>query len=308
MKTIKIGTRGSPLGLKQTEMVIHELQKHFETVDSPGIKFQVCPIQTTGDRVQNHRLSDFGGKGLFAKEIETALLSGEVDIAVHSMKDMETHGPDGLIIPAMLERENPQDVFVSRDGVTFDQLPDGAVLGTSSVRRSAIAQHLRPDLKIVLFRGNVPRRLAKIEKGVVDATFFAYAGLKRLDLTNCITECLPFDTFLPCAGQGAIGIQCREADLEIINLLSSINHKETFEAVTLERILLEAIDGTCTTPVGTLANINNDGTIEFQAMVLSKDGKDLWQENMKLNTFDAKEKIAALGAEMKHWLESREED
>ena len=255
---ISIGTRGSKLALWQAEWVKAEIQ----TID-PGIDVRLIKIKTTGDMILDVPLAQVGGKGLFVKEIEEAILRNDVDIAVHSMKDVPTDFPVGLHLSAICEREDPRDAFISQIQNTkykiqnFKGLPNRATLGTSSLRRSCQLCHLRPDLDIVQLRGNLDTRLRKLDEGQFDAIILAAAGVKRLGLQNRITEILPFEVSLPAIGQGAIGIECR-ADDEIINkIVGALNHKETSIAVRAERAFLRKLEGGCQVPIAAYARIEH---------------------------------------------------
>src|SRR5215831_8920463 len=228
--SLRIGTRGSPLALVQARMAA-----------ATGLgeeAFELVVIRTTGDIIQDRPLAEEGGKGLFTKEIEDALLDGRIDIAVHSSKDMPTILPDGLMLAACLEREDPRDVFISRKASSLAELPRGARLGTASLRREAIARRTRPDLQVLPLRGNVETRLRKLEAGEVDATLLALAGLNRLGLAAAATAILPLDEFLPAAGQGIIAIEARSDDRRILDLIDAVNHAETASALAAERAFL----------------------------------------------------------------------
>ncbi len=278
---LKIGTRQSPLALKQTEMVIEALHKR-----RPELAIEVVTITTSGDVNLSGSLADIGGKALFAKEIETALLEEHIDIAVHSMKDMETKLPKGLTIAAVLEREDPRDVLIIKkssaiSGPTendnpLDMLGDGAVVATCSPRREACVRHMRGDLKIVPMRGNLASRLQKLHDGEADATMLAYAGIKRLGLESDIQERFimqPFDITLmtPAASQGVVGIECRIDDGHIMSLLSTINHAETFTATATERHLLKKLGGSCRTAIGVHSH-SDDEKLTLDATLYAPDG------------------------------------
>jgi hydroxymethylbilane synthase len=269
MSKIRIGTRGSPLALAQA----HETRNRL--VAAHGLdpdSLEIVVITTTGDRIRDRPLSEIGGKGLFTKEIEEALFDGSIDIAVHSMKDMPAHLPDGLKFAATLEREDPRDAFISLAAMSLRDLPHGAVLGSSSVRRSAQALRVRPDLKSVQFRGNVETRLRKLSEGVADATFLAVAGLNRLGLADKITAIVEMDEMLPAVAQGAIGIEITRRNDRAHELVRAINHDATWIAVSCERAFLAALDGSCQTPIAGHAKIIND-EIQFAGESLSLDGQ-----------------------------------
>jgi hydroxymethylbilane synthase len=272
-KTLKIGTRGSALALRQAELVRDLLlNAHPDTLIAS--KIEIVVIKTTGDKVLDRPLSEIGGKGLFTKEIEEALLAGEVHLAVHSMKDVATRLPDGLVIPCMLEREDARDAFISNDFPTFESLPEGAMVGTASLRRKSQLLHLRPDLKIIPLRGNVQTRLAKLARGELQAIVLAVAGLNRLDMRSRITQYLPPETMLPAVAQGAIGVQMRSGDAEMSALLAPLSHTPTFLAVTAERAFLAALDGNCTTPIAAHA-VHSWELTTLTGLLASEDGKEL---------------------------------
>jgi hydroxymethylbilane synthase len=229
-------------------------------------------IRTSGDRIQDRPLAEVGGKGLFTKEIEEALLAGDIDLAVHSMKDMPTVLPAGLAIGCYLPREDVRDAFVSAKAPALSALPAGAVVATSSLRRQAQVRRLRPDLAVVPMRGNVDTRLRKLQQGVADATLLACAGLKRLGLADRITAPVPVEEMLPAVAQGAIGVEIRVDDLATAQLLAPLNHQPTALAVTAERAFLAKLDGSCRTPIAGLAEIVG-GRLKFRGMILTPDGR-----------------------------------
>ncbi len=252
MPRIKIGTRGSPLALAQARETRERLIAAHGLAPSD---IEIVTITTTGDMIKDRPLSEIGGKGLFTKEIEEALLSGAIHLAVHSMKDLPASLPEGLTIAAVLPREDPRDAFMSLVAGSIAELKHGATLGSSSVRRTAQLLRLRPDLKTVQFRGNVETRLRKLSEGVADATFLACAGLNRLGLADKITLAMPTDIMLPAIAQGAIGIEIRDGDQATRELLSAINHTPSEIAVTCERAFLKALDGSCRTPLAGHASL-----------------------------------------------------
>ena len=267
--TIRIGTRGSPLALAQAHEVRQRLcEAHGLTPQSVSITV----IKTTGDQVLDRPLADIGGKGLFTKEIEDALLAHEIDIAVHSMKDMQTALPEGLILGATLPREDVRDAFVSLQYSSLETVPAGSTIGTSSLRRQAQILNRRPDLKVVGFRGNVQTRLKKLQEGVAVATILAVAGLKRLHLEDRITATIPVDHMLPAVAQGAIGIEIRADDVAAAKAIRPLNDPATALAVAAERAFLARLEGSCRTPIAGLAEIK-DGVLSFRGQVLSPDGK-----------------------------------
>lgn len=241
--------------------------------DVPEDEIAIEAIATSGDRLKEAPLSEVGGKGLFSKEIEAALAEGTIDIGVHSSKDMATVLPDGLIMPVFLEREDIRDAFVSLSAATLDDLPQGAKFGTSSIRRAAQIRRHRPDLEIVPFRGNVDTRLKKLADGIADATLLAVAGLNRLGRTDRITAYLDPDRFPPAPAQGAIGIECRADDSRTLDRIRPLNHAPTATAVTAERALLRALDGSCRTAIGARTLLDGD-TLTLRAEVLAPDGSE----------------------------------
>jgi len=270
-KKFKIGTRGSPLALAQAyETRDRLLAAHPDRLKEDSLEIVI--IKTTGDQIQDRALSEAGGKGLFVKEIEEALLRGDIDLAVHSMKDMETSLPDGLVIDTILPREDPRDAFISRDGTSLDDLPAEAVVGTSSLRRQSQILNRRPDLKVCLFRGAVDTRLRKLKEGEADATLLACAGLNRLGKIDVITHALEKDDMLPAVAQGAIGIEHRDNDAVMGELLAAINDEDSRLRVNCERAMLAELDGSCRTPIAGHAVITGDDEITLQASLLSPDG------------------------------------
>ena len=265
----RIGTRGSALALAQAHQVRGLL---MQAHGFPENAFAIEVITTSGDRIQDRPLSEAGGKGLFTKEIEEALLDGRIDIAVHSSKDMPTMLPAGLELSAFLEREDPRDVFIGRKAASIADLPAGATVGTSSLRRQALLKRMRPDLTVTGFRGNVQTRLRKLDEGQADGTLLALAGLRRLGLADVATELLPLDVFPPAPGQGAICVEQLSGDLKASAMLAAINHRETALALACERAFLVQLDGSCRTPIAGLATVAGD-RLDFSGMVLTPDGK-----------------------------------
>jgi hydroxymethylbilane synthase len=266
--SFRIGTRGSPLALVQARAVRLRLAA-ATSVNEDAIELVV--IRTTGDTIQDRPLADEGGKGLFTKEIEEALLDRRIDLAVHSAKDMPTILPKGLALMACLEREDPRDVFISHKARSLVELPRGASMGTASLRRQAIAKRARPDLRVTPLRGNVETRLRKLDAGEVDATLLALAGLRRLGLVEHVTSIMSAEEFLPAVGQGAIGIEARKDDTRVCDILARIDHAETFIAVACERAFLAALDGSCKTPIAGHATISGDA-IQFRGLIARPDG------------------------------------
>ncbi|MTH99298.1 hydroxymethylbilane synthase [Roseibium sp. RKSG952] len=268
---LRIGTRGSALALAQA----HETRARLMAAHAlPEDAFEIVVIKTTGDQIQDRPLSEVGGKGLFTKEIEEALLDKSIDIAVHSSKDMPTVLPDGLALTAFLPREDVRDAFISRKAKNLMELPQGAVVGSSSLRRQAMIKRLRPDIDVVMYRGNLQTRLRKLEEGQVDATLLAVAGLKRLGLDDVITSCIEVEAFLPAVGQGAICIESRADDEATLMLLSGIHDPETRVRLEAERAFLAVLDGSCRTPIGGLAEIS-EGKIRFRGTILKPDGSEV---------------------------------
>ncbi|RJE82864.1 hydroxymethylbilane synthase [Paracoccus onubensis] len=267
-RPLKIGTRGSKLALAQAyELRARVMAAH----DLPAEAFEIVVIRTTGDRVTDRPLKEIGGKGLFTKEIEEALAAGGIDIAVHSMKDMPTVQPDGMVIDCLLPREDARDAFVSPHVGSIAELPEGAVVGSSSLRRRAQLAHRRPDLRLVEFRGNVQTRLQKLEDGVAVATFLAMAGLSRLDMLHVARSPIDPAEMLPAVAQGAIGIERRSDDDGIAALLRPVNDVETTQRVAAERAFLARLDGSCQTPIAGYAELQ--GTrLSLRGEILRPDG------------------------------------
>jgi hydroxymethylbilane synthase len=298
---LRIGTRGSPLALWQAHAVQADLAA-AHGVPPEAIAIEV--IRTTGDVIQDRPLSDVGGKGLFTKEIEQALIDGAIDLAVHSSKDMPTALPQGLALVACLPREDVRDAFISRKACSLAELPSGAVVGTASLRRQAMVKRLRPDIAVVTFRGNVDTRLRKLDEGAVDATLLAFAGLKRLGREAAATAVLEIDQFLPAVGQGAVGIEARAADVRTRDLLAKINHAETLAAVETERAFLAELDGSCRTPIAGHARIVGGlpgGSVSFTGMILRPDGSEVHETHRKGAVADG----ALLGADAARELKGR---
>ena len=265
---LRLGTRGSPLALAQANIVRTLLAR---STGAPETAFEIVVIKTTGDAIQDRPLSEVGGKGLFTKEIEEALLSGRIDLAVHSAKDMPTISQPGLMLAACLEREDPRDAFISLKAKSLAELRHGARLGTASLRRQAIVKKARPDLVVSPLRGNVETRLRKLEAGEVDATLLAIAGLNRLGLAHHATSIMPVEEFLPAVAQGAIGIETRGHDNRTRQFVAPINHAPTFIAVACERAFLAALDGSCKTPLAGHATLSGD-TLHFRGLIARPDG------------------------------------
>jgi len=269
---LRIGTRGSPLALAQAHETRDRLAAAHADLRAPGA-IEVVVIKTTGDSVQDRPLAAIGGKGLFTKEIEEALIDGAIDLAVHSMKDVPTWLPDGLAIVCLLPREDPRDALFTRDGAaSLAALPEGAVLGTSSLRRQAQALAARPDLRVVSIRGNVDTRLAKLADGAVDATMLAVAGLRRLGKSDRLQAVLDPAEMLPAVAQGAVGLEARSDDVRVRGYLAPLACAETTARVAAERALLAELDGSCRTPIAALATLDGAGGIALDALVAGPDG------------------------------------
>jgi hydroxymethylbilane synthase len=264
--SLRLGTRGSKLARVQAGMVARLLQER-------GTACEIVPLKTTGDRILDRPLADAGGKGLFTKELEEALLSGAIDLAVHSMKDVPTALPEGLVIAAILPREDPSDVFIARKARTLAELPAGARVGTSSVRRKAQILRSRPDVQCVPLRGNVDTRLAKLEAGETDAILLAMAGLKRLGLGECVTSVLNPEAWLPSLAQGAVGIEIRLGDARTASLLAALNDEAASVELDCERAFQAALDGSCRTPIAGLARVDGK-RLFFRGEVIAQDGSD----------------------------------
>lgn len=294
---LRIGTRGSPLALAQA----HEARDRLAAALAlPADAFAIEIISVTGDRVQDRPLGQIGGKGLFTKEIEEALLADRIDIAVHSMKDMPVDLPAGLVIDCVLPREDVRDGFLSPRAGSIAELARGATVGTSSLRRRAQLLHRRPDLRVVEFRGNVQTRLAKLEAGVAEATFLAMAGLRRLGMPEETATPIPPEEMLPAIAQGAIGIERRADDVEVAEVLACINHAETATRLAAERALLAGLDGSCQTPIAGLAEIEGD-RLRLRGEVIRPDGSEALTAELAGPASDA----ARIGSEMAADLRAR---
>ena len=267
---LKIGTRGSPLALAQAYETRRRLGVAFDLTDAC---FEIVVIKTTGDKIIDRPLKEIGGKGLFTREIEQDLLSGAIDIAVHSMKDMPVEQPAGLLLETYLPREDVRDAFVSNAHQRLEDLPAGTVVGTSSLRRKAQLQHKRPDLTVVEFRGNVQTRLKKLEDGVAACTFLAMAGLNRLDMSHLANSAIDTEQMLPAVAQGAIGIERRANDESTAAMLSAIHDTPTGQRLAAERAFLAELDGSCETPIAGLAELNGS-QLRLRGEVLRPDGSE----------------------------------
>ncbi len=276
-KELIIGTRGSKLALWQAEWVKAELEKKY-----PFVSVSLEKIKTTGDKITDVPLAQVGGKGLFVKEIEEALLSGRVHLAVHSMKDVPTEFPEGLSLVAIAKREDPRDALISNNNVLLKDLPKGAKVGTSSLRRQAQLLNLRPDLEISQLRGNLDTRLRKLDEGLYDAIMLAGAGVNRLGWQDRITELLSPEIFLPAIGQGAIGIETRIDDEQTNELIAFFDHRETSRAVRAERALLKRLEGGCQVPIAAYGTIDEGGVdMTLTGLVASTDGLTIIKDSIK---------------------------
>ena len=297
-QTIRIATRKSPLALWQANFVKDELEKAH-----PGLTVELVPMSTKGDRILDTPLAKVGGKGLFVKELEVAMLDGRADIAVHSMKDVPMEFPEGLCLAVIAEREDPRDAFVSNKYSSIDKLPKGAIVGTSSLRRQCQVRAKRPDLQIKDLRGNVGSRLGKLDADEYDAIILASAGLIRLKLPERIASFIEPEIILPAAGQGAVGIECRQDDRETLAILSVLNHQTTNYRVKAERAMNCHLQGGCQVPIGAFAEIEGDD-LSMRGLVGSLDGKILLEDAVAGSVNDAEalgvelaEKLLAAGAD-----------
>lgn len=289
---LRIGTRGSMLALAQAQLTQRLLaEAHGVALE----RIEIRVITTSGDKLTDRPLSEAGGKGLFSREIEAALAAGDVDLGVHSSKDLASSLPDGMVLAAFLEREDVRDAFVSLKYPGVAELPQGAKLGSSSIRRAAQMLRVRPDLQVVQFRGNVDTRLSKLEAGVADATLLAVAGLNRLGKQDKITAYLDPMDFLPAPAQGAIGIEIREADARTADLVGVLNHAPTATAIAAERALLATLDGSCRTPIGAFTELNGV-SCRLTAEILSPDGREFYRGSVDGAAADAAKLGTQLGA------------
>ena len=265
---LRLGTRGSLLARAQSQLVANELQRLH-----PGLRVELVTVRTTGDRITGRPLNEVGGKGLFTKEIDEALVRGDLDMAVHSMKDLPTDLPVELCIAAVLPRADVRDAFITTKATSLTDLPPGASVGTSSLRRQSQVRRLRPDLRVIDFRGNVETRLRKLDEGKADATLLALAGLERLGLASHATSILSTEEMLPAVAQGAIGVTSRSDDAQTRALLEALNDTRAATAVTCERAFLGRLDGSCKTPIAGLAEID-EGFLRFRGLILAPDGTE----------------------------------
>lgn len=290
----KIGTRGSPLALAQAHETRARLAKAF---DLPTDAFAIVVIKVTGDQVLDRPLKEIGGKGLFTREIEEALLDGSIDIAVHSMKDMPVEQPGGLLLDTYLPREDVRDAFVSLNAKGLSDLAQGATVGTSSLRRRSQLLARRPDLNIVEFRGNVQTRLKKLADGVAEATFLAMAGLNRLNMTDVPRTAIAPEDMLPAVAQGAIGIERRADDARAAEMLAAIHDGPTGLRLAAERAFLAALDGSCETPIGGLADLDG-GTLRLRGEILRTDGTEVFSDDVSGAIEDGPEMGRAMAARL----------
>ena len=289
-----IGTRGSPLALAQAHETRARLMSAF---DLPEEAFAICVIKVTGDAIQDRPLKEIGGKGLFTREIEEALLDGSIDIAVHSMKDMPVEQPGGLLLDTYLPREDVRDAFVSLSAKGLDDLAQGATVGTSSLRRRSQLLAKRPDLNIVEFRGNVQTRLKKLGDGVAEATFLAMAGLNRLNMTDVPRTAVAPEDMLPAVAQGAIGIEQRGDDSRAAMMLEAIHDGPTGQRLAAERTFLAHLDGSCETPIGGLAELDG-GSLRLRGEILRTDGTQVFADDMAGAIEDGAEMGRAMAAKL----------
>jgi len=296
---LRIGTRGSPLALAQAYETRRRLIGNFPELEDEGA-IEICVMKTQGDMILDKSLMELGGKGLFTKELDTALLGDEVDICVHSMKDVPTWLPDGTVLPCNLPREDTNDAFITAGSKykTIADLPDGAVIGTASLRRQAQLLSQNPTLKCVNFRGNVQTRLRKLDEGVVDATLLAIAGLKRMEMQDCATAVLDWEEMLPAVAQGAIGIQCRSDDARSRRYIDALNCRDTHVCVNCERAFLAALDGNCKTPIAGQAKIV-EGKITFRGLIAMPDGSLRYETEATGEIADAVDIGRKAGEELK---------
>jgi hydroxymethylbilane synthase len=294
LTSLRIGTRGSPLALVQAEAV----RAAFLAASTlePG-SIRIVPIKTTGDRITDRPLAEAGGKGLFTKEIDEALIEGEIDLGVHSAKDLATALPDGIEVAGCLPRADFRDVFISTVASGIADLPDGAVVGTSSLRRRALVLRTRPDLKVVDLRGNVDTRLRKLAEGKAQATILAAAGLMRLGLSDRVASFLDPDVWVPAPGQGTIAITARTGSAEIKDLVAAVDHRPTTISLAAERAFLAVLDGSCRTPIGGLAQVNR-ATVSFRGLIVKPDGSQAHEAVAEGAVAGAEDIARAVAAEL----------
>lgn len=287
MRLLRIATRRSPLALWQAGWVARELEQHH-----PDLETELVEMTTSGDRIQDRPLATAGGKGLFLKELEHGLLAGDADIAVHSMKDVTVTIPEGLHIPVLCPREDPRDAFISNRYASLDDMPSGAVVGTSSLRRQTQVKHRYPHLEVITLRGNVNTRLAKLDRGEFDAILLAVAGLVRLEMESRIRQRIDPAALLPAVGQGVMGIECRIGDESIRELIQCLNNPASETAVTAERRVNAALDGGCQVPIAAYADAPTPGRLRLRALVGTPDGRTM----LTAEDDDTPDQADALGA------------
>ena len=283
IKTIRIGTRGSELALVQARFIAEKIKTKYR-----DISLEIVPIKTRGDRMQNISLAKIGGKGVFVKEIEEALLRDEIGIAVHSMKDVPVELPDGLEIAVVPEREDPRDVLISKNNVKMEELPKGAKIGTGSLRRKMQLLNFLPDIEVIPIRGNLGTRIKKIETEGLDGIIAAAAGMRRMGWAAKVSQYIPVETMLPSAGQGVLGIEVRKDDDEIREILSFLNHGETFTEVSAERAFLKTLGGGCQVPIACIARKQGD-ILTLRGLVGSTDGKIVIEDEVRGSIEDGEE-------------------
>jgi hydroxymethylbilane synthase len=303
---VRVGTRGSPLALVQTRAFMQQIADFAAAHGPAGLSFEEHQIRTTGDRVQDVRLAEIGGKGLFAKEIHEAMLDGRIDLAVHSLKDLETTMPDGIVLGATLTREDCRDALIlgpeagaPNPADPFACLPQGGIIGTSSVRRQSQLLHRRPDLKIALLRGNVQTRLERTERGDFGASLLALAGLRRLGLQDRASLALDPEAMLPAACQGIVGVTVRAADADLVALLAALEDKVSRVVATAERSMLAFLDGSCRTPIGGHARLLPDGRLHLSGLVAREDGSFLLKRSVSGAPEDGDRMGRELGTELR---------
>lgn len=290
---IRLGSRGSPLALVQSELVARLLGEKLG-----GGELPIQAFTTSGDKIQDRKLIEAGGKGMFTKELDEALLANTIDAAIHSMKDLPTKLPDGIVLAGVPAREDPRDAFVSHKAKDLTSLPKGAVIGTASLRRQAQTLHLRPDLKVVTLRGSVQTRLKKLESGEIDATFLAFAGLKRLGIASAATSLIDSEIMPPAPGQGALAVTCRADDKATREALARINISAAEIAIAAERAFLAALDGSCRTPIAALAKVEGN-SLSFIGEFLSLDGAKRWRRTAAISLgADARADAESLGRKL----------
>lgn len=288
MRKLVVGSRRSKLSLTQSRQFIDKLK----AID-PSLEIEIKEIVTKGDRIIDKQLSKVGGKGLFVKEIQNALFSQEIDMAIHSLKDVPSVIPEGLTLGCVPDRENPYDAYIAKNHVPLHELPDNSIVGTSSLRRGAQILAKYPHLQIKWIRGNIDTRLSKLENEDYDAILLAAAGLKRMGWSDdIVTDYLDEDTLIPAIGQGALGIECRSDDKALLDLLTQVHNHDVAECVTAERTFLERMNGSCQVPIGGYASKNSDGTIVFTGLIMSPDGKERYEHTERgTNPVELGEKV-----------------